>query len=207
MAVFVRDVNAGTLPPGWSSLAQLSELRILNAPQITGPLPTEWTANLKLEWLELSALGISGPLDAVGNISTITNLALESLPYATLQTPLELLVPNTSATAIVLRAVAGLGGHMLNTNIPFTYPNISRLALSELGLVGEIPATWASFGPQQLTGLYLSGNALNGTLPTWLASRIARGYTLDLGSNQFTGKQSYCCQPASAERHCTCCFC
>jgi hypothetical protein len=188
VTVSAHVVNAGTLPPSWDSLPQLSELRITNAPLITGPLPAEWTANLKLQWLELSALGIFGPLDAIGNISTITNLALRSLPYATLQTPLESLLPNNSATVIVLRAVAGWGGQMLNANIPSTYPIISMLALSELGLVGEMPAAWASFRPQQLRGLYLSGNALNGTLPTWLASRIARGYTLDLGSNLFTGK-------------------
>lgn len=181
-------LNSGNLPLSWGNLAQLSELRITNAPLITGPIPVEWTANLKLQLLELSTLGISGPLDAIANISTVTNLALKSLPSATLQTPLQFLVPNTSATDIVLRAIAGWGGQMLNANLPSMYPNLSRLGLSELGLVGEIPAAWASFRPQQLTGLYLSGNALNGTLLSWLASRIARGYTIDLGSNQFTGK-------------------
>lgn len=180
---------AGNLPASWANMTQLTDLRIVSGPLITGPFPTEWAAgSLKLQRLELNGLGISGPLNAIGNISSITSLTLRSMAAVTLPATLTALVPNTSATLINLKGIAGWAGQPLNADIPLTYPNISTLALSQLGLVGSIPASWESFKAQQLKDLYLSQNMLTGMLPSWLGLRIARGFALDVGSNNFTGR-------------------
>lgn len=179
---------AGVLPPSWSNLTQLTDLRIIAAPAVTGPFHSEW-AFLRLQRLELDKLGLSGPLDVIGNISTLTNLALRALPSATLPANLTTLVPNPSATSIAVAAVSGWAGQALDPNLPVTYPNLSTLALAGLGLLGSVPSSWEAFRPKQLSSLQLSTNSLTGTLPGWLGACMARGYTLILGSNNFTGGQ------------------
>lgn len=174
------------LPPSWSNLTQLTDLRITAAPAVTGPFPSEWAA-LRLQRLELNTLGVSGPLDVIGSISTLTNLALRTLLSATLPANLTTLVPNPSATSIAVAAVSGWTGQALSPDLPVTYPNLSTLALAGLGLVAGVPSSWQAFRPQQLSSLQLSTNSLTGTLPSWLGARMARGYTLNLGNNNFTG--------------------
>lgn len=185
---------AGALPASWSNLTALSELRISNAPSISGPLPTDWVASLKLQRLELSNLSLSVPLSVLSGMPTLTSLTLRHLPNATLPAAgMSDLAVNSSLSDLIVRNVGGWTGMSLDPSIPTRFPNISRLALMQLGLVGSIPASWQSLRPMQLQGLYLSSNSLNGTLPSWLASRLAPGGALDLTYNNFTGKgNSYC---------------
>jgi hypothetical protein len=188
-AACVSALCAGPLPASWSNLTQLSDLHITNAPLVTGPVPAEWGAGLKqLQRLELSNMSLTGPLDSLRNMSSLTSLALRFLPGLILPSGgLPALVSNTSLTELTFANVSGWSGLPLDANIPVSYPNISRLGLMGLGLAGTIPTSWQGFRAQQLRNLYLSFNALNGTLPSWLASKVARGFSLDLGSNNFTG--------------------
>lgn len=179
--------HAGPLPPSWGNLTQLSELSITDAVLVTGPVPATWTSSLKLQRLELSNLSVSGALAPLGNISTLTSLALRHLPGVLPPGGLPALVFNASLTDLTVANVSGWTGLTLDPNIPSAYPNISKLALIGLGLVGEVPSSWQSFRLQQLRNLYLSANALNGTLPNWLASKVAKGFGLDLSLNNFAG--------------------
>lgn len=193
--------HAAGLPPSWSNLTQLQELRITNAPGISGPVPAEWGAGgMNLRWLELSNISLSGVLTPIGGLASLTRLSLTQLPAAVLPTVLLALVPNASLTELVLRNISGWGGLTLDAvGLPASYPNITRLGLTQLGVVGTIPSTWQGLRPQQLTGLYLGFNSLNGTLPSWLASRFAAGFSLDVRQNRLTGAQWHCvcwgCQP------------
>lgn len=40
---------AGTLPLEWSRLLELRDFRLINAPNVTGPLPSTWGSLPKLE--------------------------------------------------------------------------------------------------------------------------------------------------------------
>lgn len=188
----VAALRTGPLPASWGNLTQLSELRITNAFLVTGPLPAEWgTGLIQIQRLELSNMSLTGPLDSLGNMSSLTSLALRHMPGLMLPSGgLPALVSNTSLTELTVANVSGWNGLPLDANIPTSYPNISRLGLMGLGLAGTIPTSWQSFRAQQLRNLYLSFNGLNGTLPSWLASKVARGFSLDLGSNSFTGGQT-----------------
>lgn len=179
---------AGTLPANWSTLPQLTDLRISNAPKIIGSLPPEWASNLRLQRLELRNMSLAGPLPPLSNMTTLTSLTLRHLQNATLPAGgIAALAGNASLAELVLGDVSGWSGMPLEANLTDMYPNISRLGLLQLGLVGEIPTSWQNLRPQQLKDLYLSHNSLNGTLPSWLASRVGQGYTLDLSYNNFTG--------------------
>jgi len=177
---------AGVLPASWANLTKLNELRISNAPNLTGGLPQEW-ATLRLQQLDLTNLSLSGQLTALSSIPSLAVVALRHMPNATLPAagPGSLFT-NTSLAELVIENVGGWVGTGLDANMPNSYPNISRLALVQLGMVGGIPTSWQSFQPQQLKDLDLSRNALNGTLPSWLASRVQSG-SLNLGHNMFVG--------------------
>jgi hypothetical protein len=179
---------AGTLPANWSTLTQLTDLRISNAPMVNGSLPPEWVSSLRLQRLELRNLSLSGPLLPLSNITTLTSLTLRHLQNVVLPVGgVASLAGNASLSELNLGNISGWSGMPLEANMTDMYPNISRLGLMQLGLVGGIPASWQRLRPQQLKDLYLSHNSLNGTLPSWLASCVGTGYTLDLSYNNFTG--------------------
>lgn len=179
-------ILAGVLPASWANLTQLNELRISNAPNLTGGVPPEW-ATLRLQQLDLTNLSLSGQLSALSSIPSLTVVALRHMPNATLPAAgLSSVFANTSLAELIIENVGGWVGLGLNASMPVSYPNISRLALVQLGLVGGIPTSWQSFQTQQLKDLDLSRNALNGTLPSWLASRVQSG-SLNLGYNKFVG--------------------
>jgi hypothetical protein len=184
-----RTGAAGALPADWSTLPQLTDLHISNAPKINGSLPPEWASSLRLQRLELRNMSLAGPLPPLSTMTTLTSLTLRHLQNAILPAGgIAALVGNASLSELVVGYVTGWSAMPLEANLTDMYPNISRLGLLQLGLVGEIPTSWQNFRPQQLKDLYLSHNSLNGTLPTWLASRVGRGYTLDLSYNNFTGR-------------------
>lgn len=179
---------AGTLPANWSTLTQLTDLRISNAPRVNGSLPPEWVGSLRLQRLELRNLSLTGPLLPLSNMTTLTSLTLRHLQNVVLPAGgVAALAGNASLSELNFGNVSGWSGLPVEANLTDMYPNISMLGLMQLGLVGGIPASWQRLRPQQLKGLYLSHNSLNGSLPSWLASRVGRGYTLDLSYNNFTG--------------------
>jgi hypothetical protein len=169
-------------------MSRLTKLRITDAPRITGTVPQEWVSTLQLQHLELTNLSLSGPMPPL--TSKLANVTLRHMPGLILpDMGLTGLVPNASLSLLALTNISGWAGTGLPPFLSTVHPNIIRLELVALGLVGTIPTTWQSFNVSQLRDLQLSSNMLTGTLPAWLASRIARGRMLDLAHNNFTGAE------------------
>lgn len=156
-------------------------------PGITGGLPSSWASNMtQLQRLELANLSLSGPMPSLSGLENLMHLALRHMPQLMLPKT-GLAAANDTLEALLLENVGGLAGLALDPNLPFAYPDLKLLGLIQLNLSGSVPASWQAFEQGQLQQLLLAGNALNGSLPDWLAALMAPGAELDLSSNRFTG--------------------
>jgi hypothetical protein len=172
-------------------MTQLVDLRIVNAPGITGTLPASWGAFLQLERLELAGLSLTGPLPVLAGMPSLTSVVLRDMPGLLLPRAgvSALLAAGSGLQELVLHNVGGWQGVVLDGGLAVALPNILHLELVQLGLAGELPSTWEQgFRPKQLRELALAGNALNGSLPVWLVPLV--GVSLDVSANSFTGAAS-----------------
>jgi hypothetical protein len=190
--------GAGSLPASWSSLINLTELRITGAALLNGSIPASWAGMSQLQVLELTNLSsLSGSLPwsaGATSLTSLKSLALQSLPRFTL--------PNGAISAwadspslltnLVISAVFHSNRSLDSLNL-LHYRNLSTLVLSGAGLVGPIPSSWAARSNSsysQLQTLDLCTNALTGTLPAWLVTLITPAYgSLDVARNQLSGLQ------------------
>lgn len=205
---------AGGLPDSWGNgLANLQQLRISGAPNITGPIPASWSNLTHVQQLELSGLGLTGPLPSqwAAGMSNLSDLSLQRMP--------QLLLPNSSVTAWVknpnatrleLRQVGGMSGLTLDPSLASIYPSLMYLSLSGLGLTGSVPSAWQLLGSSsngKIKVFDLSGNALGGGLPDWLTYVVAPDGVLDMSFNAFTGECTVAkamCQSYQAScQHCS----
>ncbi|KXG32096.1 piriformospora indica-insensitive protein 2 isoform X2 [Sorghum bicolor] len=196
----------GGIPPSLGRLASLQSL-VLVENNLTGPVPAELGALSRLRRLVLSGNGLSGPIPAtLGGLTGLlkmdlsNNLLQGSIPpeLAGLKSLTLLDLRNNSLTGGLPQFVQGmaslqdlllsnnpqLGGALPQSGWETLAANLATLDLSNVGLVGAIPANMA-----KLTGLRflaLDHNRLTGAVPAELAQLPSIG-ALYLNGNNLTG--------------------
>ncbi|XP_066308560.1 piriformospora indica-insensitive protein 2-like isoform X2 [Miscanthus floridulus] len=196
----------GGIPASLGRLASLQSL-VLVENNLTGPVPAELGALSRLRRLVLSGNGLSGPIPAIlGGLTGLlkmdlsNNLLQGSIPpeLAGLKSLTLLDLRNNSLTGGLPQFVQGmaslqdlllsnnpqLGGALPQSGWETLAANLATLDLSNVGLVGAIPASMAA-----LTGLRflaLDHNRLTGAVPPQLAQLPSIG-ALYLNGNNLTG--------------------
>jgi hypothetical protein len=185
---------AGSLPASWGNMSSLASLRITGAPGVSGTIPAAWSSMAaSLRELQLSTLSLSGALADPwpGGLPHVTHLHITDTPALLLPANISRWASNASMAALVLSNAPGLAGLSLDAcglDSSRAWPNLTRLALSGLGLAGTLPASWQTGLPTRgLELLDVSRNDLSGSLPSWLAGLLATDASLDVSHNAFTG--------------------
>ncbi|XP_047169232.1 probable leucine-rich repeat receptor-like serine/threonine-protein kinase At3g14840 [Vigna umbellata] len=186
----------GELPETLAKLTSLRELR-LNDNNFSGRIPSfiqRWT---NLEILEIQGSGLSGPIPSEISflhnlddlrITDLTNGSDSTFPQINNMTKLETLILRNCQISDELPPYLG----------SMTSINMKTLDLSFNKLRGEIPETFEKLLSIP-TRVYLTGNLLNGTLPSWVANGVKSGKSIDLSYNKFTDKNSEACQETEGE--------
>ena len=168
--------------PASASLAELTELRVLNlgSSPFLGPIPAQWGALEKLQTLVLYGSQVSGPIPSeLGNLSRLRTLQLaDSNLMGSLPPELGRLA---SLKTLVLR------GNAFSGAIPSEFGRLADLAtldLSDNRLTGPIPRDLSQLA--SLETLELSSNDLTGTIPSELC-QLTNVSTLSLYRNRLSG--------------------
>ncbi|XP_052726266.1 probable leucine-rich repeat receptor-like serine/threonine-protein kinase At3g14840 isoform X2 [Vigna angularis] len=182
----------GELPETLAKLTSLRELR-LNDNNFSGRIPSfiqRWT---NLEILEIQGSGLSGPIPS--EISFLHNL--DDLRITDLTNGSDSTFPQINMTKLETLILRNC---QISDELPpylgsMTSINLKTLDLSFNKLRGEIPETFEKLLSIP-THVYLTGNLLNGTLPSWVANGVKsrKLKSIDLSYNNFTYKNSEACQ-------------
>ncbi|CUG90058.1 GP46-like surface antigen, putative [Bodo saltans] len=200
----------GSLPPQWSSLRQLTSVR-LDVNSLSGSLPDSWGNMSSLKELYLRNIGVTGTLpNSWGDMIHLTVLALDNAVSSnrnTLSGTLPSSWGNMSSLVVLSLDKCNLNGllpeawgnmrnlttlslsnNRLSGSLPSSWQNMSRLAslvINNNDLNASLPTEWGH-GLTLLTRLYLSSNRLNGSLPdSW--STLSSLSILDLSINSLSG--------------------
>ncbi|KAJ0438857.1 putative protein kinase RLK-Pelle-DLSV family [Helianthus annuus] len=166
---------SGELPMELNNLTNLTELR-LSSNNFTGRIPSleSWK---QLNTLEIHGSGLEGPIPA--SLSLLSNL--KELRISDLSGESSLF-PNlssmTNMATLILRSCNITG------RIPEYLPHMSNLKHLDLSfnyLEGGIPDL---SGLNDLQNMYVTGNSLNGSVPSWL--KDGSGRFVDLSYNKFS---------------------
>lgn len=183
-AVLTGNGVYGNIPDSVAEMVNLEELT-LSRNQLAGEIPISFAKLKKLKVLDLGGNSLAGKVpESVGSLSELLKLDLSSngfycqIPqsFKNLQR-LELLdlsynrfnnsgVPLFLSEMTQLRTVS-LSGNMLGGQIPEIWNNLGGIlgiGLSEMGLVGKIPASMGVY-LRNVRYLGLDNNKLEGTVP------------------------------------------
>ncbi|GMY37740.1 probable LRR receptor-like serine/threonine-protein kinase At1g07650 isoform X2 [Fagus crenata] len=146
----------GVLPP---SLVKLPYLKKVDFSEnyLSGMIPQEW-ASLQLEFLVISANNLSGSIDYLGNITTLTALSIESNLFSR---P----VPRELANLVDLE-ILFLNANNLTGELPVALTNLTKLKelrISSNNFTGRIPDIFQSW--KQLQKLEIQASGLEGPIP------------------------------------------
>ncbi|KAK9831310.1 hypothetical protein WJX81_001003 [Elliptochloris bilobata] len=200
-ATLLAILHSITFTPPWLSQATwVGEV-------CSGPNTTSWLgvtcSGGRVTAVDLSGLGISGPLDGFGQLTALTDLQLArnrfsgSVPaqwasLAALQrlnlsyNSLSWSLPQAWSRMPALTSL-DLSSNRFNSNLPDLWGNMSSLhtlLLANNSLQGTLPALWGTGFPS-LSVLSLKLNDFTGPLPAW--SRLHSLKTLDLTANRLQG--------------------
>ncbi|XP_019195839.1 PREDICTED: receptor-like protein 12 [Ipomoea nil] len=184
----------GTIPPWILSIPSLIMLD-LSQNQFTGQLPQILSASRlhNLQILSLSGNALFGTIPPwIFSIPSLDDLDLSQNQFT--GQLLGILSESLNATRLKNLRTLSLSGNALNGTIPswiFSIPSLRKLDLSQNQFIGQHPGILTeSLNASRLKNLEtlsLYGNALNGTIPSWIFSIPSLAY-LDLSQNQFTGQ-------------------
>ncbi|KAJ4726505.1 putative Kinase [Melia azedarach] len=169
----------GQIPATFAKLTNLTDFRIGDN-HFAGQIPDfiqNWT-NLKK--LVIQASGLVGPIPSgIASLLKLTDLRISDLngPAATFPQ-----IGNmTNMTTLILRSCN------LTGQLPAYLGQMTSLKILDLSfnkLSGVIPS---SFNDQRVTNIYLTGNMLTGTIPSWI---LEKGTDIDLSYNNLTAGSS-----------------
>ncbi|KAF9666678.1 hypothetical protein SADUNF_Sadunf16G0253700 [Salix dunnii] len=196
----------GQLPPAFGKLTALKDFRIGDN-QFTGEIP-----NLIQKWTDLQKLviqgsGLSGPIPpGIAVLENITDLRISDLQGNGTGAPFPPLANMTKLETLILRSCNIIGripdfvGQLsisktlsVSSRIPLVLDFVCIYPVLDLSfnkLDGEIPASL--FGIRKADYTYLTGNQLNGTVPSWI---LKDGESVDLSYNNIRNEGS--CQQAN----------
>ncbi|XP_042483781.1 receptor-like protein 7 [Macadamia integrifolia] len=194
-----------------SSVFQLPNLQIFdvsNNSLLNGQLP-DFPLNNSFQFISLSDTNFSGAIpDSIGNLRFLTTLRLDGCNFSGLVSPFltnltqltELHLSHNSFTGSVPMfnkdtvpnlTYLELSDNLLDGTIHsslFTLPSLYKLFLSNNQLSGRLDQLFhnSSLSSSSLEFMDLSGNKLNGQIPTSI-SQFSSLWFLLLGSNDFSG--------------------
>ncbi|XP_014523064.1 probable leucine-rich repeat receptor-like serine/threonine-protein kinase At3g14840 isoform X2 [Vigna radiata var. radiata] len=187
----------GELPETLAKLTSLRELR-LNDNNFSGRIPSFIQRWRNLEILEIQGSGLSGPIPS--EISFLHNL--EDLRITDLTNGSDSTFPQINMTKLETLILRNC---QISDELPPYLGNMKSIDMKTLDLSfnklsGEIPETFQNLLSIP-TRVYLTGNLLNGTLPTWVADEVKskNAKSIDLSYNNFTDKNSEACQETEGE--------
>ncbi|KAJ4726506.1 putative Kinase [Melia azedarach] len=169
----------GQIPATFAKLTNLKDFRISDN-HFTGRIPDFIQNWANLQKLVIQASGLVGPIpSAIASLVNLTDLRISDLngPAATFP-PIGNM---TNMKTFILRS-CNITGPMPEYLGQMT--NLKVLDLSFNKLSGVIPS---SFNGQKVNYIYLTGNMLTGTIPSWI---LEKGRNIDLSYNNFTAGSS-----------------
>ncbi|GLU15103.1 hypothetical protein SLE2022_316280 [Rubroshorea leprosula] len=165
----------GELPATFAMLTSLKDFRIGDN-RFTGNIPSfiqNWT---NLERLFIQASGLLGPIPtSISALVNLTDLRISDLDGG--QATFPPLSRMLNMKRLILRSCNIIG--QLPDLRQMT--SLKTLDLSFNQLSGEIPSSYSALGTIKF--MYLTGNLLNGTIPSWI---LKRKDNIDLSYNNFT---------------------
>ncbi|CUG90057.1 GP46-like surface antigen, putative [Bodo saltans] len=195
----------GSLPPQWSSLRQLTSLR-LDVNSLSGSLPDSWGNMSSLKELYLRRNSVVGTLpNTWGDMIHLTVLALDqgntlsgTLPssWENMSSLQELYLSSIQLTGALPSSwgnlsnlvVLALARCNLNGLLPESWGNLwnlTTLTLNNNRLSGSLPSSWQNMS--RLASLILSYNDLNGSLPAEWGHGLTSVTRLSLDNNRLNG--------------------
>lgn len=201
--------NAAPLPPEWGAWTSIRTFSLING-SYTGSLPASYGNWSVLSSLRLERLPLSGPVPAewvqATSFPSLKDLSLVEMPGVSLAWGqlFTWLDPKGAGLAnLTLVNVGNFSGGGLDPITPAKYPALKSLVLSNLNLSGTVPAAWSTYGTAQFRTLDLSGNNLQGPLPSYLMAVVGfttapapgQSWLVDFSRNNFTGASA----PARAQ--------
>jgi hypothetical protein len=196
---------SGPLPQEWGGWPPLESLR-LSGLGVTGGLPPGWFGNTTNT---TASANTTANTTASANTTVSTNatvsgqkeLELTNMPGLQVSWPALQALTMRGAPSLRHVALGGLGNMTASGLSPFlgSFSSLETLVLANMSTGGTVPAAWASLPAGRLSTLDLSGNALSGTLPSWLMALVGpppampfdaamrKGWLLDLSRNILTG--------------------
>ncbi|KAG6591769.1 putative leucine-rich repeat receptor-like serine/threonine-protein kinase, partial [Cucurbita argyrosperma subsp. sororia] len=194
-----RNYLSGRIPPEWGS-SKLLKISLLGN-RLTGPIPKEIGNISTLAELVLEMNHFYGSIPPeIGNLTSLSRLLLTSNNFSG-----EL--PPSLARITTLTDFRISDNHFTGPIPKFiqNWKNLGKIAIQASGLSGPIPSEiglltnltdvrisdlngGSSLFPPldtltKLKTLYLSGNLLNGSVPSWM---LQQGESIDLSYNKFT---------------------
>ena len=163
-----RSGIEGSIPSVIGGLTRLKHLTIIDAPNITGPIPAAVGSMSALEELLIDDTGMSGSIPTeLGNLSNLKKLSLVDNYFVGSDTR----DPRPGFTGSIPSELGNLA-------------NLERLWLYTNRLTGSIPTEFGDL--DKVTSLNLRGNKLSGSIPAALGDMDALT-TLHLWDNELTG--------------------
>ncbi|XP_022981270.1 probable leucine-rich repeat receptor-like serine/threonine-protein kinase At3g14840 isoform X2 [Cucurbita maxima] len=171
---------SGELPSSLARIASLTDFRISDN-NFTGPIPKfvqNWTA---LGKLAIQASGLSGPIPSeIGLLTNLTDVRISDLNGGS--SPFPPLNTLTKLKALILRSCNIAGG------LPDNLAGLTALKTLDFSfnkITGPIPVSFEAL--KKVDSIYLTGNLLNGSVPTWM---LQQGESIDLSYNKFTTQRN-----------------
>lgn len=200
---------AASLPPEWGAWTTIWTFNLING-SYTGSLPASYANWTSLTSLRLERLPLSGPVPAEWiqptTFTQLTELSLVEMPnvqitWPQLRTWLD--SKGNRLSNISLSNVGNFSGAGLDATFFSNYTMVTSLVLSNLNLGGPVPTSWGSSGMGRFKVLDLSGNNLQGPLPSFLMDVLGGpvwpwttdSWVADLSRNNFTGGRTHVQQP------------
>ncbi|KAM5587858.1 hypothetical protein ABKV19_006349 [Rosa sericea] len=178
--IFNANNLTGVLPLHLTNLTKLTELRI-SSNNFTGIIPDFFPSWSQLEKLEIQASGLEGPIpSSISVLSNLTELRISDLNGGGSVFPN--LTNMKSMERLMLRS-CNLYGPIPNLT---AMKEVNIIDLSFNQLEGSFPDLEdLALDPENLRGLYLTSNLLNGSIPKWTKNKD-NSYQIDVSYNNFS---------------------
>ncbi|KAK9051627.1 hypothetical protein SSX86_028255 [Deinandra increscens subsp. villosa] len=179
--VLAANNLTGELPLELNSLTNLTDLR-LDSNYFSGKIPSLGNY-IRLKKLDIQGSGLEGPIpSSISLLKNLSQLAISDLKGE------GSLFPNLSTLTSMQKLV--LRGCNLRGAIPGYISQMSSLRHLDLSF-NQFGGDMPDLSLPKLEKLYLTGNFLNGSFPSWLTATDNTKRFLDLSYNNFNKKNYY----------------